>query len=150
MLPPDTGFAWDPARPFTSMIHAYGPLARISASAGRIGSLALTETVGGVASRIVYDNVAFKDWADGRIASVSAGPLTLDTPSDLPLITMRVAGCEATGIDIGAFLHVYDPDSYVGGVGDGVWHTAIASARYSDATIAAPGAKVTLGSIVDR
>ncbi len=147
VLPPDAGFTWDPARPFTSMIHAYGPLARISASAGRLGKLSLTETVEGVGSRVVYSGIALKNWADGRIASLTAGPLSLDTPSDLPLITMRVARGDATGIDIGAILHVYDPDSYVGGVGDGTWRSAVASARYSDVTIEAPGAKVSLGSI---
>ncbi len=145
-LPEGTGFTWDPSRPFTSMIHAYEPLARIGASGGHIQSLKLTENVGGVATEIDYDNIALKGWADGKIASLSAGPLAMDAPSELPLITLRVAKGVATDIDIGAFLHIYDPDNYVGGVGDRTWRSAIGSASYDNAVVEAPGAKLTIGS----
>ena len=72
---------WDPQRPFTSFVKAYAPLGRMAMTNGRIGSLGLIENNAGVSSRVVYEQFRIDRWADGKIAAVTAGPLSMESPS---------------------------------------------------------------------
>ncbi|MCR4283030.1 MAG: hypothetical protein NUV72_08405, partial [Bauldia sp.] len=144
-LPSAESFAWSDTRPFVAMVKAVAPLAKVRMSSGRIGSVVLMEEIDGVRSRISYNQIAIDNWADGKIASIKAGPLKTESPAEEPLTAIAVAGVEAHDIDLDAMLALYDPDRYVGGVGDKVWHTAVGSATYRDMIAAVPGASVRIG-----
>ncbi len=143
-MPALPALAWDARHPFTSFIKAYAPLSRLAMTNGRIASLDLIETNAGVASRIAYDQFRIDRWAGGKIAAITAGPLSMVSPNPDGLIRMKVASFEAHDIDIDAALRVFDPDRYAGGVGDGVWHRVTGLAAYHDFAIAGPGVKLTM------
>ncbi len=150
VLPQDAGFAWNPSRPFTSMVKAYGALAKAKIGHGRVGSLTLVEDIDGLTSRISYGNVAVERWAEGKIKRVSAGPLTMETPSPLPLVAMSVNRVVSRDVDLEALIHVYDPDNYAGGIGDKAWRPAVASVDYGKTVIDMFGANLAVGGVSIR
>ena len=143
-MPALPALAWDAQHPFTSFIKAYSSISRLAMTNGRIATLGLIETNAGVSSRIVYDQFRIDRWADGKIAAITAGPLSMDSPSADGLMHMKVASFEAHDIDVDAALRVFDPDRYAGGVGDGVWHKVTGLAAYHDFAVAGPGVKLTM------
>ena len=140
-------FAWDPTRPFTSLVHAYGLLTTVRTSAGQIGSLTVTENLDDIESRVTYRNVSLGAMDNGRIAAISAGPLRSESPSEPPLITIDVAHVDAADMDVGALLHALDRDRYADGIGDEIWRSAVRSTTYRDIVIAAPGARLTVDTV---
>ncbi len=150
-MPALPAFVWDPQHPFTSAVKAYAPFTRLAMTNGRIGSLTFTEDNAGVSSRLVYNQFRIDRWQGGKIAAVTAGPLTMESPDPDGLMTMKVASFEAHDIDIDAALRVFDPDRYAGGVGDGGWHTVTGLAAYHDFAVSGPGVQMTmtLMSLVD-
>jgi len=138
---------YDPAKPFTSMIRVYSEITKVSLGRATIGAIGMIQNLNGLNNRITYRNFAIDGMKDGKIASVKAGPLSLETPSPEGLVGMNVASLEATGMDLSAMVHVYDPDAYVGGVGDRVWHTMLQKAAYSGVSMDMPGVKVTIGGL---
>ncbi len=136
--------AWDNQHPFTSFIRAYAPLGRLAMTNGRIGSLGLIENNAGVSSRVVYDQFRIDRWAGGKIAAVTAGPLSMESPSPDGVMKMKVASLEAHDIDIDAVLRVFDPERYAGGIGDGVWHKVTGLTAYHDFAVAGPGVKMSM------
>ena len=143
-IPALPAFAWDAQHPATSMIKAYGPLSRVAMTNGRIGSVGLIQNNSGVNSRVVYNQLRIDRWGGGKIAGVTAGPVTMESPSPDGLMTMKVASLESHDIDIDAALRVLDPDRYVAGAGDGVWHTVTGLAAYHDFTVAGPGISLSM------
>ena len=143
-MPALPAIVWDPQRPFTSIVKAYAPLSRMAMTNGRIGSLGLIETNAGVSSRVVYDEFRIDRWAGGKIAAVTAGPLSMESPNPDGLVRMKVASLESHDIDIDAALRVFDPDRYSGGIGDGVWHKVTGLTAYHDFAVAGPGVKMTM------
>ena len=143
-MPALPAFAWDAQHPFTSVIKAYAPFSRLAMTNGRIGSLGLIQNNAGVTSRVAYQQFRIDRWAGGKIAAITAGPLTMESPNPDGLVTMKVASFEARDIDLDAVLSVLDPDRYAGGVGDGVWHTVTGLAAYHDFAVAGPGLKLTM------
>ncbi len=143
-MPALPALTWDPQHPFTSLIRVYAPLARLAMINGRIASLGLIENNAGVSSRLTYDQFRIDRWANGKITAVTAGPLSMESPSPDGLMTMAVASFEAHDIDLDAALRVFDPDRYAGGVGDGVWHRVTGLAAYHDFAVAGPGVKLTM------
>lgn len=143
-MPALPALAWDPQHPFTSLVRAYAPFSRLSLTSGLIGSLGIIANNAGADSRIVYHQFRIDRWADGKIAAITAGPLTMEAPNPDGLMAMSVASVETRNIDIDAALRVFDPDRYAGGVGDGVWHTVSGLTAYHDFVVAAPGAKLTM------
>ena len=112
-LPNGLAFAFDPTKPFTSMIAAYGALAKAHLGQGHAASLALNEMLVNTTSRVTYNDVTLTHLDGGRITTLSAGPLTtqLPVPDKLdpqPLITASVAHADAKDIDLGAILHTFD------------------------------------------
>ena len=141
------GFVYDPEKPFTSIMRAYADVAKARLAHGEIGTLALVEQIEGVTSKISYGKMEFDGLADGKIGSMKAGPIKLETPSPEGLVSMTIASVESRDFDLSAFIHVYSPDAYVNGVGDKVWHQALGFAAYHDIEMEVPGAKITLGEV---
>jgi hypothetical protein len=144
LLPSGTGFAWDDARPFVSFIKALSPLARIEMSTGRIASVVLLQKVDDIVSRITYEQINIDAWSGGRIAAIGAGPITSQSPDVDQLTAMSIASAQSRDVDLNAFLHVYDPDNYVGGAGDRVWHTLVGKTTYRGMIAAMPGVTFTM------
>jgi hypothetical protein len=143
-MPALPALTWDPQHPFTSFIKAYAPLSRLTMTNGRVGSLGLIETNAGVASRIGYEQFRIDRWTGGKIAAITAGPLSMESPSQDGLLAMKVASFEAHDLDIDAMLSVFDPDRYANGIGDGVWRKVTGLTAYHDFAIAGPGVKMTM------
>lgn len=143
-LPPASAFTWNSERPYLAMVKAFGAFAGISMASGRIGSFVLEQVFEGEKSTTTYTNVALDNWNNGKIATLSAGPLTAETPSGDTLVALQVARAESRDIDLGAVARVLDPDTYVGGRGDMVWHTALGRTGYEDLIVAVPGVTVRI------
>ena len=137
---------YDPAKPFTSLMGAYSEAIKgRRIGHGRIGSLEIIEQLNGLKNRISYGTLEFSSFADGKIGSTSAGPLKLEAAlQPQGLMTMTIGGVETRDIDLGAFVHVYDPSEYVGGAGDMIWRNAFGSAVYSDIRVAIPDAAFSI------
>ena len=138
-FPSASGFAWDDERPYVAMIKALFPITKIEMSSGRIASLVLFQKVEGVESRIAYEQVNIDGWANGAIAAIGAGPIRSESPYVDQLTAMTIASAESRDINLDTFFAVYDPDRYVGGVGDGVWRQMIGKITYRNMIAAIPG-----------
>src|SRR5205814_4002829 len=89
------------------------------------------------------------------LASESIGKIEITTTGATPEpMTMVMDGLSGANIDLGALAHVFDPNAYAGGKGDGLWKTVIASESYSrlsvnsgnrDVFTAGPGATLPPG-----
>ncbi len=145
VLPTTGGFAWDDARPFVAMVKALAPLARVKMERASAGTIVVTETLQSVTTRTTYDQVKLDGWNGAKIRAISAGPLRTDSPAVDPLVTLAARSAETRDIDLDAFLAVYDPDRYIGGVGDRVWHTAVGRAVYRDVAITHAGITLNIG-----
>jgi hypothetical protein len=149
-VPIGTGFAWDEAKPFVSLIKALSPLADVEMSTGRIASVELFENVDNVETRIAYEQINIDGWADGKIAAMAAGPITSESPEEDQLIAMSIASSQTRDVDLNAFFHVFDPDNYAGGRGDEVWHSLVGNTVYRDIIVAAPGVTFTMDEATIR
>ncbi len=143
-MPAIPAFAWDAQHPFTSTVKAYTLLDRMAMTNGHIGALEMIQDNGGIYSRTIYDQFRIDRWADGKIAGITGGPLSMESPYPDGLMTMKVGDFEAHDIDLDAALRVLDPDRYAGDAGDGVWHTVTRLAAYHDFAVAGPGVKMTM------
>ena len=139
---------FDEQKPFSSIMDAYRAALGIGLREGRIGSVTLDQTHQGVTSKVVYENFRIGGFADGKVATFAAGPIRMESPTPDGLINMTIGGIETRDTDLGAFVHVYDPESYVDGAGDMVWRDGMAYAAYEDIVMDVPGAKLNIGSIV--
>lgn len=147
-VPAFVGVAFDEQKPFSSIMAAYKVALGIGLREGRIGSVQLDQTHQDVTSRIVYENLRIEGFADGKVARLAAGPVRMESPTPDGLINMTIAKIESRETDLGAFVHVYDPESYVGGAGDMVWRDGMAYAVYEDIVMDVPGARLNIGGIV--
>jgi hypothetical protein len=138
--------AFDPARPFTSMLKAYRGLAQSKIASASISGVTVDETVSGITTRATYANVAIDGLGDGKIKAIRAGPLAMASPAEESLVEMSVARAETTDVDINVILRVLDPDAYAGGTGDRVWRAAIGHGGYHDAAIRLPGVLVSIAN----
>ncbi|CAN5204424.1 hypothetical protein BH10PSE9_BH10PSE9_07020 [soil metagenome] len=146
-LPAVGPIAWDPQHLFTSLIKAYAPVTQVRITNGRVGAFDLAQDTKGVKSKISYGQFRIDRWADGKIAGVTAGPLSMEAPSPDGLMRMKVASVEGRDIDLNGFLHVYDPSRYVGGVGDMVWKPVMRLVAYRDFSIDGPGLRFSMGLV---
>ncbi|MEO8667097.1 MAG: hypothetical protein ABI399_01160 [Bauldia sp.] len=146
-VPAISAIVYDPQRPFTSQLKFLTGLARSRLDHGRIGVLSLIETFGGVNSRIAYQNFVIEHVAGGKIGSMRAGPMTVQAPAPEGLATITVGAAQTTDMDLPAFLRVYDPEAYAGGVGDLAWHLAVGHAGYRDYTMELPDITIKMAAI---
>lgn len=140
------GPAWDPQRPFTSLMRAYSRFVDIELEHGEVGAMSLVAEADGEDVVMSYKDIAIDGWSDGKIASATSGPLTIESVTPEGPFTISVASTAGRDFDYAAMLRVYDPDQYVGGVGDGIWRNAAAFFEYQGITFDGPDARVTLAS----
>lgn len=147
VIPNFSGVGLDSERFFTSMVKIYGVLAKAKLDRGRIDEVKLVQDISGVHSEFAYQNLALTRLADGKLDQFTAGPVVLNTPSPDGILKVTAGKIEARGMDMGAAIHVLDPDQYIGGVGDGQWRVALASAGYRDLLVEGPGLQFAMGDI---
>jgi hypothetical protein len=147
-VPTLDSFAFDRMQPFSSLMRAYGEAIKIDLDHARIASLDLDQTFEGVTSKIVYENLSLDRFNQGKVASFGAGPIRMDSPTPDGLIRMRIGSAVSRDIDLGAFVHVYSPDSYGDTGGDMVWRNGAAFTSYNDIAMDVPGARITIDSVV--
>jgi len=140
-------FAYDPAKPFTSLMRVYAEILKARLDSGRIGSLQIIEQFEDVTSRVSYEHLKIDGLADGKIASIRSGPLRMETPSPQGLMKVTIGGMESRDFDLAGFVRVYNPDAYAGGTGDMVWHTVLGLAAYTGIEVEVPGGRIALGEI---
>jgi hypothetical protein len=138
---------WDPQRPFTSLMRSYARFLDIRLEHASIGSMSMTAENNGEQVLVSYEDIALEDWADGKIASITTGPLTMASAGVAEPFSITGAGTEARKIDYAAMLRIYDPDQYVGGVGDGIWRNAAEFVGYDTIVFDTPEARVTFGKV---
>lgn len=143
-LPPASDFVWDGDRPYLGLVKAFSAFSQISMASATIGTFVLDQTYEGERSTTTYTDVELTNWSDGKIASITSGPIEATTPSDQTLVAMRIAGAESNDIDLGAMVRILDPDQYAGGKGDMVWHTILGRTVYNDMIMAFPGVTVRI------
>jgi hypothetical protein len=139
--------AWDPQRPFTSLMQAYARFRDIRLTRAAIDSLSVTTDKRGEQALLKYEDIAIEGWADGEIARITTGALTIAAAGVADPVSITVAGTESRGIGYTALLRIYDPDQYVGGVGDGIWRNAAEFVGYDRIVFDTPEAKVTFGKL---
>ncbi len=145
-VPALKGGAFDPEKPFSSMISMYSGVIRSTMGHGHVGSLSLVETIEGITSRVSYENFDISDFHDGKTATVSAGPLKLESPSPDGLVDITIGSVAGSDIDAGAMMRAYDPSTYgPGGIGDMIWHQTLGHAAYKDITMQVPGVQLAIG-----
>ncbi|WP_156911789.1 hypothetical protein [Kaistia adipata] len=145
-VPSFANFIFDPNRAFTSGVKALAIAAKTSIDGIRIGNIQSTQTAEGQTSRADYGSYELKGMADGRIDQIAVGPVKQEMPSPDGLLTFGIDRIEARKYDLDAVIAVFDPDRYVGGVGDGKWRDVLALEVYKNFTINMPGAVVRIGS----
>jgi hypothetical protein len=140
-------FAYDPEKPFTTMMRGYAEILKASLESGRIGSLQIIEQFEDVTSRVSYEHIKIDGFAEGKIASIRSGPLRMEAPSPQGLVKVTIGGMESRNFDLAGFVRVYNPDAYAGGTGDMVWRTVLGLAAYTGIEVEVPGAKIAFGEI---
>lgn len=149
-LPPASAFMWDETKPYLSLVSMFRAFSEISMASGMVASFVVDQRYEDEPSTTTYANVTLSNWADGKIASIKAGPIDAETPSGETLLAMRIASAESSDIDLGALVRVLDPATYAGGKGDMVWHTALGRTTYSDMLVAVPGVSVRIAEIFNE
>ena len=144
---PAIDFTWDQAHPLTALVPFMKMMANVKIASGTIGSMVLTQEVNSMISETTYEGMQIDKWGDGRIASMTSGAVRTASPKKDPLIAIAMDGVQSLDVDLGAILAVFDPEAYVGGVGDLVWRTIVGHAAYSKMTITAPGVETTIGGM---
>ncbi len=141
-------FAYDPAKPFSSIMQTYAEVLGVGLREGRIGTVELDQTHIGVTSTVVYKDFLITDMAAGKIARFDTGAVRMESPTPDGLVKTTIGGIESRDTDLAAFVHVYDPAAYVNGFGDMQWRDALAYASYRDVVVEVPGARINIGDIV--
>jgi hypothetical protein len=136
--PGGLAFKFDPAKPFSSMVGAYQVVAKTHLGMAHVGALALNQVIKTTTNRVTYNDVTLTRLDSGRITTLSAGPLTSQSPvpdkANLqPLVAMTVAHADAKDIDLAALLHVYDPPPAAGAAR--AFQPAIANVTYQNTAI---------------
>jgi hypothetical protein len=101
----------------------------------------------GIASAVSYQNIVLGELADGRLDQLTAGPVAMTSPAPEGLVRFSIDRVESRGMDLGATAHVFDPDQYANGLGDGEWRPALAYGAYRNLAIEAFGLKATIGTL---
>ncbi|BCP53040.1 hypothetical protein K32_16570 [Kaistia sp. 32K] len=145
-VPSFANFVFDPAHAFTSAVRGLAIAAKTSIDSIRIGQVESTQKAEGQTSRASYGSYELKGMANGKIERVTLGPVLQEMPSPDGLVTFKVDKIEAHKYDLDAMIDVFDPDRYVGGVGDGKWRDVLGLETYRNFAIDVPGAAIRVGS----
>ena len=138
---------WDDERPFTSIVRAYSQFVDVELEHGRIASIEMDLLAEGEDLQITYDNLTIDGWADGKVASTTTGLVKFTATTPQGPFTMSIAEAEAREMDYAAVMRVYDPDQYVGGVGDQIWRPAMAFFEYRDLVFESQDGKFSIDAV---
>jgi len=142
---PEPGYEYDETRPISSILEIWGSVSQIRIDEIAIDRLDIGQFEGGLNSLVSYHNFVVNGVADGRIASTSAGPLIMESPSPDPLFTMTMDETRSENIDLGALIWVLDPAAYEGGNRE--WRTMLGHAEYNNIIVAAPDLQLRIRAI---
>ncbi|WP_421723897.1 hypothetical protein [Bauldia sp.] len=134
-------------QPIISLMKVYSEALKIDIARASAAEIDVIQTLEGVESRVAYEQVSLEDFADGKIARMDAAAARMEAPVEDQLMTIRIGVTEGRDLDLGAFVHVYDPDAYQNGRGDMVWRNASGYVAYRDIVVDAPGARVFIDLI---
>ncbi|HVZ15284.1 MAG TPA: hypothetical protein VG894_12555 [Bauldia sp.] len=150
---PMTGSAvWDDAQPTGSIVALISSALSAHAASASAGKITVVETIAGIATWSTYANLKLTGLGDGKVSSLTAGPLRTDSPgsdpsvpatsaNQQPLVSLTVATSETHDIDIAAMLVPFRSD------GDSSWHQAMGRVVYSGVGVSVPGIDVKIGSV---
>ncbi len=65
-------------------------------------------------------------------------------------MTFDLSGIEVAALDFGAVARFLDPAAYAGGVGDGVWRTAVGTVSYGELSVEGKDTTIKLGRVLAR
>ncbi len=142
---PETGFVFDPSQPITSILDIWGQASQIAIEQIDFGRIDIAQYYGGLDSLVSYHNYVIRGWADGRIASTSAGPLVMNSPAEDPMFVMTVDHIQSSDMDFNAIARVFDPAAYAGG--DRGWRSVLGHAEYDNILVEAPGLQLRIAAI---
>ena len=142
---PETGFVFDQNQPISSVLDIWGKASQISIDQISIGRIDIGQYYGGLDSLVSYHNYVIRGWADGHIASSSAGPLVMESPADDAMFQMTVDSIESRDIDFNAIAWVLDPAAYDGGNRN--WNSVLGHAQYDNIQVQAPDLQLRIASI---
>lgn len=145
-VPSFVNYVFDENRIFTSLAKGWGIVAKASVDSIRVGKIEATETSEGQTSAASFGSYELKGMANGVIDQVTIGPVSQEMPSPDGLLKFTIDKIEARKYDLDAISAVFDPERYVGGVGDGKWRTALGLEIYRNFSIEMPGASIRMGS----
>ena len=90
---PGADFTWDTDAPFSSLMHAYGPLADVRFEHGSVGWLNVFTYLGADSASYAIEDVLLERWVGGQIASMTTGAVTLGAAAGLaPPAALQAAG----------------------------------------------------------
>lgn len=147
LVVPDGTFLFVPERPFSSVIDIVAKATDISLAELRLDRLDILQDAGGLNALTSYHNYVVTGLADGRIASISAGPLVLESPWPDSLLTITVQTIESQNIDFNAIVNAFEADRYVNGIGNGQWMTLVGQTAYRNIQVDAPGLQMRIRAI---
>ncbi len=143
---PETGFTFDDDQPITSILEIWGDADDIAIDEIAIGRIDIGQYQGGLNAVVSYHDYIISDWENGRIASSTAGPLVLQTPSPDELIVMTVDELSSENLDVNALMRVLDPSAYEGD-GDRDWQTFLGHTEYNNIILEAPDIRMRIRAI---
>lgn len=141
----EPGFVFDPEAPLTSIIDLLGKIETLAMDELSIGRIDIAEFEGGLNAVVSYHDYVINDWSDGRIASSSAGPLIMESPSPDALVVLTVDELRSENIDFTALRRVLDPAAYEDG--DREWRTFLGHTEYDNIVVDAPDLRMRIRSI---
>ena len=151
------GWEFDSKQPITSMMRLYTRVAKTEFGLLSIPSLATSQVIlepgaaTGLTSTSTMSGMRYENLKGGVLALITSGKVESATagaggPSG-PMV-MQWDGFSAKNVNFTSISRVFDPDTYAGGKGDGVWMDMLESASYGKMVIAIGGKQnVTLGGI---
>ncbi|MET4632526.1 hypothetical protein [Kaistia defluvii] len=145
-VPSFVNYVFDQNRIFTSLAKGWGIIAKASVDSVRVGRIEATETSEGQTSAASFGSYELKGMANGVIDQVTIGPVSQEMPSPDGLLKFTIDKIEARKYDLDAISAVFDPERYIGGVGDGKWRTALGLEIYRNFSIEMPGASIRMGT----
>ena len=151
-LPMAGGAAWEDANPAASVVALISSALGARAASATAGKVTVVEAVDGIETWSTYANVKLAGFGDGKVSSLTAGPLRTDSPgsdpnattttaNQQPLVSLTVATSETHDVDIAAMLVPYRSD------GDTGWHQAVGRVVYTGVGVTVPGIDVKIAGV---
>jgi hypothetical protein len=145
LVVPETGNEYDDTLPLSSILDIWGRARQISIDEIAMDRIDIGQFAGGLNSLVSYHNFVVEGVGEGRIASTSAGPLIMESPSPDALFVITVDDLRSENIDFNAVAWVLDPAAYTDS--DREWRTMLGHAEYRNIIVAAPDLQLRIRAI---